>query len=70
MRAAIAAFDHHDGQRRRGPVAALEPASPENRQVLPTFNYATVEPVLTAVGARFVRQGHPTAQRCRSPFQQ
>ena len=33
------------------------PAAPENRQVLPTFSYATVEPVLTAVGARFVRQG-------------
>jgi hypothetical protein len=35
------------------------PAAPENRQVLPTFNYATVEPVLAAVGARFVRQGTP-----------
>jgi hypothetical protein len=35
------------------------PAAPENRQILPTFNYATVEPVLTAVGARFVRQGTP-----------
>jgi hypothetical protein len=37
------------------------PASPENRQVLPTFNYATVETVLTAIGARFVRRG--TADR-------
>jgi hypothetical protein len=33
------------------------PAAPENRQVLPTFNYATVESVLTAIGARFVRRG-------------
>jgi hypothetical protein len=33
------------------------PAAPENRQVLPTFNFATVESVLTAVGARFVRRG-------------
>jgi len=37
------------------------PAAPENRQILPTFNYATVESVLTAVGARFVRRG--TADR-------
>ena len=33
------------------------PAAPENRQVLPTFNYATVESVLTAIGARFERRG-------------
>jgi hypothetical protein len=37
------------------------PAAPENRQVLPTFNYATVESVLTQIGARFLRQG--TADR-------
>jgi hypothetical protein len=37
------------------------PAAPENRQVLPTFNYATVESVLAQVGARFVRRG--TAER-------
>lgn len=37
------------------------PAAPENRQVLPTFNYATVETVLTAIGARFERRG--TADR-------
>ena len=28
------------------------PAAPENRQVLPTFNYATVESVLASIGAR------------------
>jgi len=33
------------------------PAAPENRQVLPTFNYATVESVLTQIGARFERRG-------------
>ena len=38
-----------------------KPVAPENRQVLPTFNYATVESVLTAIGARFVRRG--TADR-------
>ena len=37
------------------------PAAPENRQILPTFNYATVEAVLGAIGARFVRRG--TADR-------
>lgn len=31
------------------------PAAPENAQVLPNFSYATVEPVLAAVGAKFQR---------------
>ena len=39
----------------------FNPAAPENRQVLPTFNYATVEAVLTQIGARFQRSG--TADR-------
>lgn len=34
--------------------------SPENRQVLPTFNYATVESVLAEIGARYERRGPPT----------
>src|SRR5688572_24786020 len=34
------------------------PAAPENRQVLPTFNYATVEGVLAAIGARSERRGN------------
>jgi len=37
------------------------PAAPENRQLLPTFNYATVESVLAAIGARSERRG--TADR-------
>jgi len=37
------------------------PAAPENRQVLPTFNYATVETVLTQIGAQAERRG--TADR-------
>jgi hypothetical protein len=37
--------------------ARWNPAAPENRQVLPTFNYATVESVLAAVGARSERRG-------------
>ena len=41
--------------------ARFNPAAPENRQVLPTFNYATVETVLTQIGARFERRG--TADR-------
>ena len=35
----------------------FNPASPENRQVLPAFNYGTVEAVLTQIGARFERRG-------------
>jgi len=41
--------------------ARFNPASPENRQILPTLNYATVEAVLTQIGARFERRG--TAER-------
>ena len=37
------------------------PAAPENRQLLPTFNYATVEGVLAAIGASSERRG--TADR-------
>jgi hypothetical protein len=33
------------------------PKAPENSQLLPAFSYANVEPVLTAVGARFRRVG-------------
>ena len=39
------------------PPSRWNPASPENRQVLPTFNYATVESVLTEIGARSERRG-------------
>ncbi len=35
------------------------PAAPENRQLMATFNYATVESVLTEIGARFERRGTP-----------
>ena len=37
--------------------ARWNPAAPDNRQVLPTFNYATVEGVLAAIGARSERRG-------------
>ncbi|MGZ8350147.1 MAG: YbjN domain-containing protein [Allosphingosinicella sp.] len=46
------------GQTAAAPVR-WNPAAPENRQVLPTFNYATVEPVLAAIGARGERRGTP-----------
>ena len=42
-------------------AARWNPAAPENRQILPTFNYATVESVLTAIGATSQRRG--TAER-------
>ena len=35
------------------------PRAPENAQLLPTLNYATVEPVLNAIGARYQRVGQP-----------
>ncbi len=38
-------------------VPRFNPAAPENRQVLPTFNYATVELVLNQIGARHERRG-------------
>ena len=41
--------------------ARWNPAAPENRQVLPTFNYQTVESVLAAIGATAERRG--TADR-------
>lgn len=33
------------------------PSAPENQQLLPTFNYATVESVLGEIGARYERRG-------------
>lgn len=39
----------------------FNPRAPENSQVLPTFNYATVEGVLQQIGARYQRRG--TAER-------
>jgi len=41
------------------PAPPWNPAAPENRLVLPTFNYATVEAVLAAIGARGERRGTP-----------
>jgi len=42
------------------PAAAgpFDAAAPENREVLPSFSYATVEPVLAQIGARFERAGN------------
>lgn len=39
----------------------FNPRAPENAQLLPTFNYQTVETVLTGIGARHQRTGN--AQR-------
>jgi hypothetical protein len=39
------------------PAARFNPAAPENRQLLPAFSYATVEPVLAQIGARYRRAG-------------
>jgi hypothetical protein len=47
------------------PAAAQPPAAgpfdasaPQNREVLPAFSYATVEPVLAQIGARYERAGN------------
>ena len=39
--------------------APWSPRAPENNQVRPTFNNATVEEVLNAIGARHQRAGTP-----------
>ena len=39
------------------PPVRWNPAAPENRQLLPTFNYASVESVLSSIGARSERRG-------------
>lgn len=39
----------------------FNPRAPENAQMIPSFNYQTVEAVLTSIGARHQRSG--TAQR-------
>ncbi len=41
----------------QAPPARWNPAAPENRQLMATFNYGTVESVLTAIGARAERRG-------------
>ena len=35
----------------------FNPAAPENRQLLASFSYASVEPVLASIGARYRRTG-------------
>ncbi|HEV2747553.1 MAG TPA: YbjN domain-containing protein [Allosphingosinicella sp.] len=44
------------------PPPRFNPAAPENRQLLPTFSYATVEPVLAQIGARHRRAGTAPAK--------
>ncbi len=39
------------------PPPRWAPNAPDNAQLLANFSYATVEPVLTAIGARFQRSG-------------
>ena len=39
------------------PPPRWTPNAPDNAQLLPNFSYASVEPVLTAIGARFQRSG-------------
>jgi hypothetical protein len=39
------------------PAVRWNPKAPENTQVLPAFSFATLEPVLSAIGARYQRSG-------------
>ena len=59
MRAAFAALIllTTAGAAAQAPPVPWNPAAPENRQLLPSFNYATVESVLAAIGARAERRG-------------
>ena len=41
----------------QAPPVRWNPAAPENRQLMATFNYGTVESVLAAIGARAERRG-------------
>jgi hypothetical protein len=42
-------------------VPRFNPRAPENNQVLASFNYNSVEPVLAAIGARYQRSGTASA---------
>ena len=44
------------------------PRAPENGQLLPTFNYASVEAVLDAIGAGYQRSGQPARPRLLVTF--
>jgi hypothetical protein len=44
------------------------PKAPENAQVLPAFSYATLEPVLAAIGARYQRAGSAGAPQLLVSF--
>ena len=60
--AALALLLASSGASAQAPVPPpWNPKAPENTQLLPTFNYATVESVLTAIGATSQRRG--TAER-------
>jgi hypothetical protein len=41
------------------PAWRWNPKAPENAQALPAFSYATLEPVLAAIGARYQQAGSP-----------
>jgi len=42
-------------------VPRFNPKAPENTQLLPSFGFATVEPVLAGIGATFQRGGTPAS---------
>lgn len=44
-----------------GSVPKWNPAAAENTQVIPSFSYRTLPPVLNAIGARYVRSGTAAA---------
>lgn len=59
MRTAIAALSALSlvGTSAGAAIPRWNPKAPENNQVLPAFNYGTVEGVLSAIGARYQRSG-------------
>ena len=43
-------------------AAQFNPAAPENRQIIATFNYGSLEAVLNSIGAKYQRSGNNPAR--------
>lgn len=51
-----------------GAAPRWNPKAPENAQMLPSFSYGTIEPVLVAIGARYQRSGSADAPQLLVSF--
>ena len=57
MQAAVIALSALAAANSAAPAVRWNPKAPENARVLPAFSHGTIEPVLSAIGARFQRSG-------------